>query len=313
VTWEFDGEKTSHVPVLYKEVLDGLAVKANSRYVDCTVGGGGHSRGILERSSPAGLLLGLDADPQALEVAEERLRRYGHRVLLINENFRNLKRITEELRFGPADGILLDLGISSIQLANGRRGFSFQAEGPLDMRLGPEVKISARDLVNDLSEDELTILLARYGEVDRPRKLARAIMAKRPVETTSQLSAIAERAHGRRGRIHPATNLFRALRMSVNDELGALAEALPEAVEILGPEGCLVVISYHSLEDRVVKHFLQRESRNCLCPPEVLKCSCGHEAKLRILTRKPIVPSPQEARRNPRARSAKLRIASRLV
>ncbi len=251
-------------------------------------------------------------DPQALEAAEERLHRYGRRVLLVNENFRNLKRVVEELRFGPVDGILLDLGISSMQLADGGRGFSFQAEGPLDMRLGPEGKVSARDLVNTLPEDELRALLARYGEVARPRKLARAIIAERPVETTVQLSAIAERAYGSRGRIHPATNLFRALRMSVNDELGALAEALPGAVEVLVPEGRLAVISYHSLEDREVKLYLRRESRDCLCPTEVPVCVCGHKAKLRVLTKKPIVPSPQEVRRNPRARSAKLRVASRL-
>jgi len=312
VTWKSDGGKPSHIPALHEEVLDSLAVKADGRYVDCTVGGGGHSQGILERSGPGGLLLGLDVDPQALEAAEERLHRYGHRVLLVNENFRNLKRVVEELRFGPVDGILLDLGISSMQLADGGRGFSFQAEGPLDMRLGPEGKVSARDLVNTLPEDELRALLARYGEVARPRKLARAIIAERPVETTVQLSAIAERAYGRRGRIHPATNLFRALRMSVNDELGALAEALPGAVGVLVPEGRLAVISYHSLEDREVKLYLRRESRDCLCPTEVPVCVCGHKAKLRVLTKKPIVPSPQEVRRNPRARSAKLRVASRL-
>jgi 16S rRNA (cytosine1402-N4)-methyltransferase len=312
VTWKSDGGKPSHIPALYEEVLDSLAVKADGRYVDCTVGGGGHSQGILERSGPGGLLLGLDVDPQALEAAEERLRRYGRRVLLVNENFRNLKRVVEELRFGPVDGILLDLGISSMQLADGGRGFSFQAEGPLDMRLGPEGTVSARDLVNTLPEDELRALLARYGEVARPGKLARAIIAERPVETTVQLSAIAERAYGRRGRIHPATNLFRALRMSVNDELGALAEALPGAVEVLVPEGRLAVISYHSLEDREVKLYLRRESRDCLCPTEVPVCVCGHKAKLRVLTKKPIVPSPQEVRRNPRARSAKLRVASRL-
>ncbi len=312
MTWKSDGGGPSHIPALYEEVLDSLAVKADGRYVDCTVGGGGHSQGILERSSPRGLLLGLDVDPQALEAAEERLHRYGRRVLLVNENFRNLKRVVEELRFGPVDGILLDLGISSMQLADGGRGFSFQAEGPLDMRLGPEGKVSARDLVNTLPEDELRALLARYGEVARPRKLARAIIAERPVATTVQLSAIAERAYGRRGRIHPATNLFRALRMSVNDELGALAEALPGAVEVLVPEGRLAVISYHSLEDREVKLYLRRESRDCLCPTEVPVCVCGHKAKLRVLTKKPIVPSPQEVRRNPRARSAKLRVASRL-
>ena len=312
MTWKSDGGEPSHIPALHEEVLDSLAVKADGRYVDCTVGGGGHSQGILERSGPRGLLLGLDVDPQALEAAEERLHRYGRRVLLVNENFRNLKRVVEELRFGPVDGILLDLGISSMQLADGGRGFSFQAEGPLDMRLGPEGKVSARDLVNTLPEDEFRALLARYGEVARPRKLARAIIAERPVETTVQLSAIAERAYGRRGRIHPATNLFRALRMSVNDELGALAEALPGAVGVLVSEGRLAVISYHSLEDREVKLYLRRESRDCLCPTEVPVCVCGHKAKLQVLTKKPIVPAPQEVRRNPRARSAKLRVASRL-
>ena len=182
----------------------------------------------------------------------------------------------------------------------------------MDMRFEPERKVSARDLVNNLPEGELTTLLARYGEMDRPHKLARAIIAERPVETTAQLSAVAVRMYGRRGRTHPATNIFRALRMYVNDELGALTGVLPGAVEALAPDGRLAVISYHSLEDREVKLYIRRESRDCLCPPEVPVCVCKHKAKLRILTRKPIVPSPQEVSRNPRARSAKLRVASRL-
>jgi len=312
LTWESDRAGSGHVPVLCKEVLDGLQVKPGGRYVDGTVGGGGHSEGILERTSPGGLLLGLDADPQALELARKRLRHYGDRVLLVNENFRNLRRAIEESRFRPVDGILLDLGISSMQLADESRGFSFQREGPLDMRFGPDTEASARDLVNELSEEELSSLLARYGEVRSPRRMARAIVEERPIRSTVQLAAIAERVFRRQGRLHPATNLFRALRMLVNDELGALSDAMPQAVEALGPRGRLAVISYHSLEDRLVKRFFQRESRACVCPPEAPACCCQHRATLRLVTRKPITPSPEELRLNPRSRSAKLRVAERL-
>lgn len=301
-----------HVPVLYQEVLDGLQVKPGGRYIDGTVGAGGHARGILDASAPEGQLLGIDADPMAIAIAGRRLAAYGNRVTLINGNFANLKEIALRHDFCPVDGVLFDLGLSSMQLEAAERGFSFRVDGPLDMRFDPRQKMTAADLVNKLPVDELADILRRYGEERRARRIAQAIAAHRPIATTGELAALVERVVGRRGRIHPATRTFQALRIAVNDELSALAKALPQAVELLAPGGRLAVISYHSLEDRLVKQFFRRESRDCICPPEVPVCTCGHRATLGIVTKKPIRPSVEEVERNPRSRSAKLRIAYRL-
>ncbi len=302
-----------HIPVLYEEVLEYLAPHPGGRYIDATVGGGGHAEGILERSSPDGRLLGIDRDPAALKVAEERLARFGDRVVLIRGSFRHLGAAAEESTFTSVDGILFDLGYSSFQVEDPQRGFSFHAEGPLDMRFGPDTAVTAADLVNTLSEEELADLIFRYGEERQARRIARAIVRHRPIRTARELGELIERTVGRRGRrIHPATRTFQALRIAVNDELGALEEALPQAVGLLKPGGRLVVISFHSLEDRLVKRFFKQEATDCLCPPHVLVCQCGHRASLRILTKKPVTPSPEEVQRNPRARSAKLRAAERL-
>ncbi len=302
-----------HVPVLYEEVLEYLAPRPGGRYIDATVGGGGHAEGILGRSSPDGRLLGVDRDPAALEVARQRLARFGDRVVLVQGSFRHLRVIAEERTFTSVDGILFDLGYSSFQVEDPQRGFSFHAEGPLDMRFGPDTTVTAAQLVNTLPEEELADLIFRYGEERHARRIARAIVRHRPIRTARELGTLIERTVGRRGRrIHPATRTFQALRIAVNDELGALEEALPQAVALLKPGGRLVVISFHSLEDRLVKHFLKREATDCLCPPHVPICQCGHRASLRILTKKPVTPSPEEVQRNPRARSAKLRAAERL-
>ena len=268
--------------------------------------------GILDASSPDGQLLGMDADPEALQVARKRLAAFGSRGTLVQGNFVRLEEVAKHNGFYPVHGVLFDLGISTLQLSDVERGFSFQRDGPLDMRMDPNLQRTAADLVNDLPEGELADLIWRYGEERRSRRVARAIAAARPVNTTGELAQVVARAVGRRGRIHPATRTFQALRIAVNDELGALEAVLPQAVRVLAPAGRLVVISFHSLEDRLVKTFLRQEARDCVCPPDVPVCSCEHKASLRIVTRRPMTPSAAERAENRRSRSAKLRVAEKL-
>ncbi|MBL7183801.1 MAG: 16S rRNA (cytosine(1402)-N(4))-methyltransferase RsmH [Anaerolineae bacterium] len=302
----------SHIPVLYQEGLAGLQIRPGGRYIDGTVGGGGHAHGILVASAPDGELLGIDADPMAVASAGERLAEFGRRVTLVQGNFVDLEEIALEHGFGSVDGILFDLGLSSLQLEAAGRGFSFQLDGPLDMRFDPSQMTTAADLVNDLSVEELASILFRYGEEPRARRIARAIVAERPINTTGELAALVSASVGRRRRLHPATRTFQALRMAVNEEMECLAEALPQALRLLASGGRLTVISFHSLEDRLVKQFFRREARDCLCPPEVPVCVCSHRATLGIVTKKPIRPSAEEVAANPRSRSAKLRVAYRL-
>ncbi len=304
-------DAADHLPVLYDRVLEFLAPQPGGRYIDATVGAGGHAWGILEASDPDGRLLALDADPAALAVARERLAPFGERVTLMHANFDRLAQVAEEHGFEKVDGILLDLGLSSLQLADAQRGFSFQLEGPLDMRFDPRTRRTAADLVNRLSEEELADLLKRYGEERYARRIARAIVRHRPIRTTRELAELVARNVPHRGRIHPATRTFMALRIAVNDELGALERALPQAVGLLRPGGRLAVISFHSLEDRIVKEFFRRESRDCICPPELPACVCDHKAVLELVTRKPVTPSAEEVARNPRSRSARMRVAVR--
>ena len=303
-----------HIPVLFQAVLDGLQIRPGGRYIDATVGGGGHAAGILAASSPNGRLLGLDRDPAAVEAASAQLVSYTERVVLVHSSFTRLAEIAHTCDFVPADGILLDLGFSSLQLADPARGFAFMSEGPLDMRFDPKAcGPTAADLVNELSAEELVTILYQYGEERQARRIAEAIVAASPIHTTRELAAVVEQATGRRGRIHPATRTFQALRIAVNDELAALEAVLPQAVEVLAPGGRLAVISFHSLEDRLVKRFLRRESRDCLCPPESPVCTCDHRATLRVITRKPVRPTADEIAANPRSRSARLRVAERLA
>jgi 16S rRNA (cytosine1402-N4)-methyltransferase len=303
-----------HMPVLLKEVIEALDVQPGGRYIDCTVGGGGHAISILEQSSPGGQLLGIDADPKAIETAEARLQAYANSSLLINENFTNLQATCIKYDFFPVHGILFDLGLSSLQLNNDERGFSFQHDAPLDMRLSPSQEVTAADIVNKLSETELAHLIKTYGEERYSYKIAPYIVQQRPITTTLHLAHILEQAFkGRRGRIHPATRTFQALRIAVNQELENLESALRQAINLLGINGRLVVISYHSLEDRIVKRFLQREAKDCICPPSTLTCICGHQASLRLISKKVITPSLAEIKTNPRSRSAKLRVAEHVT
>jgi 16S rRNA (cytosine1402-N4)-methyltransferase len=307
------GLASTHTPVLLGEVLRALAVQPGGRYIDATLGGGGHAAAILELSSPGGQLLGIDADPGAIEAAREKFRGSGDSILIINDNFANLQAICIKYDFFPVHGILFDLGLSSLQLGEGGRGFSFQHDAPLDMRFSPGQKTTAADIVNTAPEARLAGIIRNYGEESQSSRIARAIVQERPIKTTGHLARVIEKAVGGRGRLNPATKTFQALRIAVNHELENLETALKQAVELLGYEGRLAVISYHSLEDRIVKQFMQGEARACICPPETPVCVCGHTASLRLINKKVIVPTTEEIRANPRSRSAKLRAAERII
>jgi 16S rRNA (cytosine1402-N4)-methyltransferase len=304
----------SHIPVLIGETIKALAVQPGGRYIDCTLGAGGHATAILEQSSPGGQLLGVDADPEAIDAARQRLEGYRKSVLLVNDNFINLEAICYKYDFLPVHGILFDLGLSSLQLRESDRGFSFQRRAPLDMRLNPEQELTAADIVNTYPETELANLIRTYGEESYSRQIARGIVKDRPLNNTLELVETIQRAVGRRrGKIHPATRTFQALRIAVNHELENLELALKQAVNLLGFKGRLVVISYHSLEDRIVKQFMQQEARDCICPPGTPECICGHTASLRLVNKRVITPSLSETQTNPQSRSAKLRAAERIM
>ena len=284
----------THIPVLLQEAIEALAVHPGGRYIDCTLGAGGHAAAILDRSSPGGQLLGIEADPEVIGIAKARLEAYSNSILLVNENFVNLEAICIKYDFLPVHGILFDLGLSSLQLNGHGRGFSFQYDAPLDMRFSPSQEVTAADIINTSSESELAHLIRVYGEESYSHQIAHRIVQERPINTTLQLVRTIEHAvGGKRGRLHPATKTFQALRIAVNHELEHLEAALRQAVNVLGFEGRLVVISYHSLEDRVVKQFMQQESRDCICPPGMPACICGHRACLRLINKRVITPSRQ--------------------
>lgn len=302
-----------HQSVLLNETIEALNVQPGGSYIDCTVGGGGHAAAILKASSPGGQLLGFDADPVAIQTAQSILKKYGKSVLLVNQNFSHLGEISTECNFRPVHGILFDLGMSSLQLTESGRGFSFQHDAPLDMRFSPDQELTAAQIVNDFSESELATLIWNYGEERRSRRIAKRIIEARPLQTTLELAHVVTNAiNGERGRIHPATKTFQALRMAVNQEVENLRSALKQAVHLLGFGGRLVVISFHSLEDRPVKEFMAREARACICPPETPECTCQHRPTLRLVSKGVIRPSAQEIKENPRSRSAKMRVAERV-
>ena len=313
--------KEGHLPVLVEEVMSMLAPAPGSLQIDATVGGGGHTERILEATNPDGRLLGLDADGAAIARVDGRLRpRFGDRLVLRRANFRELGDIAPAAGFGSVDGLLFDLGLSSFQLGDAERGFGFRTGGPLDMRFDTTRGVPAAELLATLDRMELSALFKRYGEEPQANRIANAIVAARataPVSTAEELAALIERvAPGNprvRRRIHPATRVFQALRIAVNAELDALQEALTSAIDLLRPGGRLVVLSYHSLEDRIVKRFFAAERRGCVCPPEVPVCVCGKNPRLRLVTRPSLTPSADEIAANPRARSARLRAAERLA
>ncbi|HXK59412.1 MAG TPA: 16S rRNA (cytosine(1402)-N(4))-methyltransferase RsmH [Acidobacteriota bacterium] len=305
-----------HTPVLLREVVQLLNVHPGGIYVDCTVGLGGHTEAILEKLEGRGRVIGIDRDREALAEARRRLARFSN-VELYHSNFKNLPLILTRLLVDSIDGCLADLGVSAMQLTSPERGFSFREAGPLDMRMDTEQKTSAAQLVHELTEDQLTDIFRRYGEEPAARKIAAAIVAERRVkriQTTSELAALVERVKGRRpgSRIHPATQVFQALRIEVNQELAGLEEFLETAIERLRPSGRLVVISFHSLEDRIVKQLFQKKAGKCVCFRPAGACTCPRIEMVRILTKKPIVPSGEETAANPRSRSAKLRAVERM-
>lgn len=304
---------TPHQPVLYQEIIHALQPRRGGRYVDGTVGAGGHARGILEASAPDGQLLGLDVDPQALAIARKTLAPYEDRIHLAQASYTSLHTQLAQLQWDAVDGILLDLGASSMQFDTPERGFSFLHDAPLDMRFGPHALQTAADLVNKSSERELADLIYRYGEERNSRRIARAIIQARPLQTTRELVAVIETVSPRRGeRVHPATRTFQALRIAVNEELDAIEAVLPQAVAALSAGGRLAVISFHSLEDRIVKDFFREQSKDLVNPPYERIYEVERKATLKEVYRKPIMPSDDEMKSNPRARSAKLRIIEKL-
>ncbi len=308
--------KKHHQPVMLEESIDALDVQSGGRYIDATAGEGGHTRGILERSSPGGQVLAIDADPEAVSVASTRLEKFGDSVLFVNENFVEMRALAIRYDFLPVHGVLFDLGMSSLQLDRESRGFSFRRPDPLDMRFSMSGGPTASDIVNGYSERELADLIYRFGEERSSRRIASAIVANRPVTTSTELAEIvAGSSRGDRRGIHPATKTFQALRIAVNDELRSLEIALEHAVSLIGHSGRLVVISYHSLEDRIVKNFMRRESQTCICPPDervTPVCTCEHSPSLSLVIDGVVTPGESEVQMNPRSRSAKMRVAARI-
>ena len=302
-----------HAPVLVEEVLSALQVKPGGKYIDGTAGEGGHSLAILNAATPAPLLLSIDIDDDALGTAAKRIGGFAGNSTLMKASYTDLETVAAETGFTNADGILLDLGLSSLQLDKGERGFSFRHEAPLDMRFDTSQALSADTIVNGYAEANLADIIYRLSEERRSRRIARAIVNNRPVRTTKQLAEIVSNSVGRRrGRIHPATRTFQAIRIEVNDEFGNIRKGLDGAVDTLGVGGRLAVISYHSLEDRIVKNALRFMASDCVCPPSVPQCVCDHEPTVRLVNRRVIRPSSEEVDANPRSRSARLRSAERI-
>ncbi|MEW6407910.1 MAG: 16S rRNA (cytosine(1402)-N(4))-methyltransferase RsmH [Patescibacteria group bacterium] len=308
-----------HVPVLLSEVIKYLNPKPNRNYIDCTLGGTGHARVILERIKPEGKLLGIDLNEKSLTLAKRNLEKFKKRIIFHQGNFSNLKKIVYEYKFNSISGILFDLGLSSYLLNESRYGFSFQVNGPLLMRFdGRSDDLTAEKVVNSYLEKNLAKILWQYGEERYAKKIAKKIVSerkKKAIKTTFDLvKVILETvpASYKKKKIHPATRTFQALRIEVNCELENLKKAIEQAKELLEPRGRIVCISYHSLEDKIVKKFFLQESKDCLCPKEFPVCRCGHKARLKIITKKPIVPSLDEIKQNPRSRSAKMRTAEKI-
>ena len=307
------GLELHHTPVMMPEIMQALNVQAGGRYIDGTLGEGGHSREILRAADPGGQVLGLDADAEAITVATERLAEYGESFRAVNVNFRDVRATALQYEFVPVHGVLFDLGVSSLQLDRESRGFSFRRADPLDMRFSFDQQITAADIVNRYAESELADIIFHLGEDRAARRIARAIVRSRPILTSLELAEVIEKVNPRRGkRTHPATQTFQAIRIAVNDELSALETALEQAVSLLGQGGRMAVISYHSLEDRIVKNFVRKQASDCICPPGTPVCRCDHLATLKVITRRPLIPTDAETASNPRARSAKLRVAERI-
>jgi 16S rRNA (cytosine1402-N4)-methyltransferase len=309
---------SSHISVLLNEVLQALAPQPGEIFVDATLGAGGHAEALLARLQPGGLLFGIDQDPSALRLAGERLGGFGNSFHPLQGNFSQLGDLLPQNILPITGGVLADIGVSSMQLDQGERGFSFMKEAPLDMRMSPDNPLTAAEVVNTYSETRLVQLFSEYGEEHMSKTLARRIVeerAKQSFKTTLQLAGLISaeyKSHGKHEKIHPATRVFQALRIEVNDELGHLQRFLESLPALLAPGARVAVISFHSLEDRIVKQFFQAESRDCICPPRLPVCKCGHQATFKVMKGKPLQATEAEIKLNPRSRSAKLRAAVRL-
>jgi len=306
-----------HTPVLLRETISLMAPRPGGIYLDGTLGAGGHAAEILNQSAPNGIVIGLDQDAEAIERCSKKLSSYGSRAIIRRGNFRDAPAILSELGYDAVDGVLLDLGISWFHLKTPDRGFSFMLDGPLDMRMDDRKPRTAADLVNSLSRDELTKILREYGEEPRANAIARAIeraRAGKPITSTIQLAHIVSGVYPARAprRIHPATLTFQALRIAVNDELTALQDGVARVIPLVRPGGRIAVITFHSLEDRIVKQTFVREAKGCICPPKMPICSCGVKPRLNVLTHRPVKAGPDELIDNPASRSAKLRVAEKL-
>jgi len=308
-----------HLPVMVEEVIHYLRPKVGSKIIDCTLGAGGHTEALIKRICPGGKILGIDLDLRAFEATTKINQKNKNCLTLVNDNFKNLEKIANDHKFNQADGILLDLGLSSGQLQDQARGFSFLASGPLDMRFGRQTDLTASQILNTRSLEKLIEIFKNFGEEKLAVPIARKIITSRkisPITEPAQLvkivSAIYRKFYKAKSKINPATKIFQALRIAVNQELENLENVLPQTIKLLARGGRLAVISYHSLEDKIVKDFFRRESRDCICPPELPICQCSHLKKLKIITKKPVLPKPQEIIENPRARSAKLRVTEKI-
>ena len=305
-----------HIPVLYYETLDNLVINPDGIYIDCTLGGGSHSEGILERLSDKGLLISIDQDTDAIEYSKKRLEKFGSKWKVFKGNFENIDTIAYMAGVDKVDGILMDIGVSSKQLDDPKRGFSYRYDVKLDMRMNTEQKISAYDVVNTYSEEQLSKIIFEYGEERHARKIAKLIVEERkssPIEKTSDLIALIKRAYPERASKHPAKKTFQAIRIEVNRELEVLENAMSKAVELLKVGGRLAIITFHSLEDRIVKNKFKDLATACKCPKDIPICMCGGVKKFEIITKKPIIPIDDELKNNNRAHSSKLRILERIL
>lgn len=312
-------KEVKHKSVLLQEIIQYLKPERGQVFIDATIGFGGHAEALLEKISPSGKLLGLDQDSEALDWLGANLMPKHPNLLLKKANFSEIELVAGESGVQNANGILADIGVSSVQLDKTERGFSFKGNGPLDMRMDKTRDLTAEKVVNTYSETDLTDIFSKYGEERLSKTISREIVAKRakkPFKTTLELASLIEGIYGKYGlksaKIHPATRVFQALRIEVNDELGSLQKFLPQALDLLAPQGRLAVISFHSLEDRIVKDFFQKEAKGCICPSEYPVCKCEHEKRLKIITKKPVLANEREITNNPRARSAKLRVIEKL-
>ena len=307
-----------HVPVMLKETVDSLVWKTDGCYVDGTIGGGGHSSEILKRLNECGSLIGIDRDQNALEAAALKLEEYKDKITLVHSNFSSINQVLKSLNISKIDGMMLDLGVSSPQLDNPERGFSYMHDAPLDMRMDTDMGLTAADLVNSSTEEELKMIIQKYGEERWASRIAEFIVRERvkhPISTTFELVDIIKSAipaSARRRGPHPAKRTFQALRIAVNHELDEIEDAIPKIVEVLNPKARLCIITFHSLEDRIVKESFKKLENPCTCPPELPVCVCNKKPKVRIITHKPITPGRKELDSNPRARSAKLRVVESL-